>query len=59
MRQYTYVPMGNTWVPIVDQEMTDDELDLESLEESYPETSLRVRTDWFDLAKEICYSEAL
>ena len=55
----TYVPMGDTHVPIVDQEQTDDELDFESLEESYPDIPLKVRTDWFDLAREICYSEAL
>lgn len=56
MRQYTYAPMGNTFVPIIDEEYTDEELDLESLEESYPEEPLQIRmgTDWFELAKEIC-----
>lgn len=55
MRQYTYVPYGNTFVPIIDEEYTDEELDLESLEESLPEEPLK--TNWFDLAQEICYPE--
>jgi hypothetical protein len=57
MTNYTYVPMGNTFVPIIDDEYTDEELELESLEESLPEEPLQ--TNWFDLAKEICYPEVL